>query len=410
MAREEPTIALRLGSKKWGFRAVGSPVRSAHFLFLGNNMLENAPTSAFVVKVASRCNINCTYCYMYNLADSTWKAQPKFMSIETFERMLHRIRDHIRTHSLPRIDFILHGGEPLLVGARKLDLYFSSFWRILSDTGIKPVLGLQTNGLLLDDSIGEVLAKHGATFGVSIDGIPGKGDRHRVDKHGVPTGARLEVALRKFLSGPYAKTFSGFLGVVDITQDPIETFEYLRSFNPPSIDFRLPLDHHDRQPCRRRAPAEAEYGRWYTRLFDYVVERKIDTRIRFFNGIVQSLTQHPFASRSMGNLELGVTVVETDGTYELVDSLKATFEGASKTSLNVFENSLDEVIRYRASWLAKTGAMKSCAQCEACPFYQFCQGGFYVHRYSEARRFDNVDVYCSDLKHIFRHVHQRLSA
>ena len=34
---------------------------------------------SYVVKVASRCNLDCTYCYEYNLGDDTWKHQPRFM-------------------------------------------------------------------------------------------------------------------------------------------------------------------------------------------------------------------------------------------------------------------------------------------------------------------------------------------
>ena len=29
-----------------------------------------------LLKVASRCNINCTYCYVYNMGDSAWKRMP----------------------------------------------------------------------------------------------------------------------------------------------------------------------------------------------------------------------------------------------------------------------------------------------------------------------------------------------
>lgn len=372
--------------------------------------METNPVSAFVVKIASRCNINCKYCYMYNLADTTWRRQPKFMSEGIYRKFVERIRDHTRTHSIKRIDFILHGGEPLLAGALGLDRYFSIFWEVMDGTGVEPTLGLQTNGLLLSDEIGAVLAKHGASFGVSIDGIPGRGDRFRVDKRGIPTGARLEKRLREFLAGDYAGTFSGFLGVVDLENDPIETFEYLRTFNPPSVDFRLPLDHHDRKPTRSRSLRGAEFGRWYTRLFDHIVNNRIDIRVRFFNGIVQSLTNHPHASRTMGNMELAALVMESDGTYELVDSLKSTYDEATKTGLNVNQHSLDDFVAFRGEWLRKTGAMRPCNECLNCPIFSFCQGGFYVHRYSSKNKFANPDVYCADLKEVFYHIHSRLAA
>jgi hypothetical protein len=36
-----------------------------------------------LIKVASRCNINCTYCYVYNAGDDGWKEMPNQISPET---------------------------------------------------------------------------------------------------------------------------------------------------------------------------------------------------------------------------------------------------------------------------------------------------------------------------------------
>ena len=33
-----------------------------------------------LLKVASRCNLNCTYCYVYNKGDTTWQGMPAQMS------------------------------------------------------------------------------------------------------------------------------------------------------------------------------------------------------------------------------------------------------------------------------------------------------------------------------------------
>ena len=44
----------------------------------------NAPplATAFVLKIAERCNLNCSYCYMYNKGDLSYLRRPKFMSSE----------------------------------------------------------------------------------------------------------------------------------------------------------------------------------------------------------------------------------------------------------------------------------------------------------------------------------------
>ena len=74
------------------------------------------PFREFIVKVHSRCDLSCDYCYMYEMADQSWRDQPRTMSEETADMTARRIGEHARAHELTEIMLILHGGEPLLAG------------------------------------------------------------------------------------------------------------------------------------------------------------------------------------------------------------------------------------------------------------------------------------------------------
>src|SRR6478609_7468385 len=74
------------------------------------------PFQEFVVKVHSRCDLACDYCYMYEMADQSWRDRPRRMSAEIARCTADRIGEHARTHGLAVISLILHGGEPLLAG------------------------------------------------------------------------------------------------------------------------------------------------------------------------------------------------------------------------------------------------------------------------------------------------------
>ena len=50
----------------------------------------------YILKVASRCNLNCTYCYVYNKGDDSWRAQPRRMTDETVWALLGRVATHCR--------------------------------------------------------------------------------------------------------------------------------------------------------------------------------------------------------------------------------------------------------------------------------------------------------------------------
>src|SRR5262249_15228527 len=74
------------------------------------------PIRQFVLKVHSRCNLACDYCYVYRMADQTWRDQPLAMSRETLRLAADRIAEHAARHRLSRVGVVLHGGEPLLAG------------------------------------------------------------------------------------------------------------------------------------------------------------------------------------------------------------------------------------------------------------------------------------------------------
>ena len=44
-----------------------------------------------LVKTASRCNIDCSYCYVYQGPDTTWRLQPKRMRRDVVEAVCERL-------------------------------------------------------------------------------------------------------------------------------------------------------------------------------------------------------------------------------------------------------------------------------------------------------------------------------
>lgn len=82
-------------------------------------MLNSSPKRAnpllqFVVKVSKYCNLRCAYCYEYNEL-----SQKAVIPLSAMQQFFQNIQAYAETHC-SKIDFIWHGGEPLLV---KLDYY-----------------------------------------------------------------------------------------------------------------------------------------------------------------------------------------------------------------------------------------------------------------------------------------------
>ena len=107
-------------------------------------------------------------------------------------------------------------------------------------------------------------------------------------------------------------------------------------------------------------------------------------------------------------------VIETDGGYQQVDSLKVAYDGAPETGMNVFYHSLDLVAQHPAMLAREHGLAGLCRTCQECPVVSSCGGGLYTHRYRAGSGFANPSVYCADLFrliwHISHHQPDRLAA
>src|SRR5258708_38479833 len=72
------------------------------------------PFQEFILKVHSRCNLACDYCYVYEAADQSWRSRPAAMSVETVRAMAARVAGDAEPQSLQKDEIGLHGAEPCL--------------------------------------------------------------------------------------------------------------------------------------------------------------------------------------------------------------------------------------------------------------------------------------------------------
>ena len=75
---------------------------------------QDQPITQLLVKVATRCNIDCSYCYWFR--DAAVYNKPKLMSADVLHQLLQRVEQHAAKYALVDFPIILHGGEPLLWG------------------------------------------------------------------------------------------------------------------------------------------------------------------------------------------------------------------------------------------------------------------------------------------------------
>jgi uncharacterized protein len=364
------------------------------------------PLSQFVLKVASRCDLACDHCYVYESPDQSWRGRPLTMPDEVISQTARRIAEHAASHHLNSVQVVLHGGEPLLAGRARLGRIATELRSALH--GICGLdLRIHTNGVVLDERFCELFAEHDVRVGISIDGDLAANDRHRRYADGRSSYDKVIRAIGLLRTGRFRRLYAGLLCTIDVANDPAAVYDALIELDPPRIDFLLPHATWESPPART-AGADAEYADWLIAIFDRWLAAGRPVAVRTFESVISTLTGGGSTTEALGLAPAALAVVETDGSYEQVDSLKTAFDGAPVTGLNVFDHKLDAVVRHPGIAARQQGLAGLCQTCRQCPVVTNCGGGLYPHRYRADNGFANPSVYCADLLKLITHISGRL--
>ena len=372
-----------------------------------------APFRQFIIKVHSRCDLACDHCYMYEAVDQGWRLQPMVMSRETAATVGRRIAEHAEENGLDLVRVVLHGGEPLLAGAERLEEIIEAVREPLLALPKPPRLDLRihTNGVQLDERLCDLFDKYHVKVGISLDGDKIANDRHRRYASGKSSHAKVLAALELLRAPRYRHLYAGILCTVDIANDPVSVYRAMAAEKPPRIDLLLPHATWDNPPprpdgiARPSTPSDPAYGAWMLALYRAWNAEGRPFSIRFFDSIHSTLHGGPPLTEALGVAPSDVLVIETDGAIEQADSLKVTFDGAVDTGLRVQDDPLSAATENAQVMARQNGPGGLSEECRACPVLASCGGGLFAHRYSSknsdladpAAVFRNPTVYCADL-------------
>jgi len=352
-----------------------------------------------LLKVASRCNLDCSYCYVYHMGDDAWRDQPKQMPDAVLTTVAGRLAAQLARQDRP-FSVVLHGGEPLMLGAERLD----RFCRTLREVMPHPCgVHVQTNGVLLSEEIIDVLVRYDVGVSVSIDGPRAVHDRLRLDHRGRGSFDRVRAGIARLVARDDARPLlAGVLAVIDPTSDPAEVYAALKETGSPSLDV-LPRDGNwDQLPFGKQAPATTEYGRWLEGLLETYLADPNPPSVRLLDDMLRLLLGGRSVKEGVGTTDYGILVVEPDGTVDKNDTLKVAGPGADRFERrwSLFEHGFDEILG-SAEFMDYYRQQRPLSQtCVGCPDLGVCGGGMVAHRWSAARGYDNPTVFCADQRHV----------
>jgi uncharacterized protein len=357
------------------------------------------PISQLLVKVASRCNIDCDYCYWFR--DASVYDKPKLMSAEVLQQLLRRIEEHVTKHSLIDLPIILHGGEPLLWGVENFRRIAEACEAISSRTGCDIPIAVATNGVLIDDAWLDCFEAHNISVAISLDGPAHIHDLHRKTFQGTGTHAAAERAARMLLARDIGVSA---LAVCNPAFAPKAYVDFFAACGVSHYDIMIPDATVDESP--------PSIGAFYNGLFAEWLEAnrsKATVNIRIVSDMIAALLANNSPTEGVGHKPIELCTVMTDGSVEAHDVLRIAGDGITQTKFNLFEHAIDDV-RNEPRWKAARDASINLSQkCRSCKFMNACGGGYLPHRFSRRNGYDNPSVYCDDLYSMFENMQSVLA-
>jgi uncharacterized protein len=360
-----------------------------------------------LLKVASRCNLNCSYCYVYNMGDEAWKALPKRMRPETQVRVIAQLRDLYTCQAHP-FAVVLHGGEPLLIGAARLEELLSGLRAALP---LECSVSIQTNGVLISDAIIDICADQGVGLSVSLDGPAWIHDANRVDRRDRPSHAAVIAGIERLKSHRASKElFSGILAVVDPHSSPGAVYDYFKSLDVPSVDFLYRDGNRSALPHGKRSIDSVEFGTWLLGILDRYLTDPAPPRIRVLDDMMKLILGGTGIKEGVGLTDFGIAVIDTDGTITKTDTLKSSALGDRfPQPWSVHTHRLGDVVQSDEFIYYHNQQRPTSPICRSCPELNVCGAGMLTHRYADENGYDNPTVFCSDQKLVISRMREVLA-
>ncbi len=360
-----------------------------------------------VYKVAERCNINCTYCYYFNMGEETALERPARASIDVTDALARWIAQGCEDLSIPCTKVTFHGGEPTLMGVKR----FGDACRRLRDI-IQPaatvLLSIQTNGTLLDDQWVAAFIEHGVGVGVSIDGPQAANDRFRLDHRGRSSFRKTEQAIQRLVEahesgGPLPSTIS----VLHSGNDYRGVYRYLRALGVKDMTFLLPDRNADDVEFISSGAAK-QYGSCLSDIFyEWLGEDNKEVHINFVDRLLPHFRPDVAPSQVFWRPRKTnqVVIARSDGTVAIDDTFIPALSwyagtpvySTDKTTLREFL--ADPIFQE----IEETGKLLP-SGCTGCRWRNACRGGDLENRFSARKGFDNPSVYCDAYKVMFQYM------
>jgi len=365
--------------------------------------LKRVPLNSVLVKPAGPdCNMACTYCFYLKKASLFHETSKHRMSEDILEEMIRQLM----TQSGDNVSLGWQGGEPTLMGLP----FFEKAVELQKKYGSGKVVGngLQTNGILIDDSWIKFLKEYNFLVGLSLDGPEHIHDKYRRMINGRGTWSRVAEKAEAMLSAGVAVNALSVINDYSVNY-PEEIYGFLKEKGLDYMQFIPCVEtdpEHQDEVAFFSVPPE-KFGNFLCKIFDLWIgdfqNGTPTTSVRFFDSIFYSYVGlTPPECTLMKNCGVYVVVEHNGDVYScdfFVDP-EHKLGNIKRGKLIDFLNSAPQ---------KQFGRSKSILpeECRICPWLQYCRGGCLKDRTHDPRNRGH-NYFCRSFQLFFQHAHETL--
>lgn len=348
---------------------------------------------AVIAKSSDICNYQCSYCYVEH------NSKISIMPIETATIAIKKIVDYIG--NTRRINFIWHGGEPLMAGSD----YFVQVVKFSKQFCNNIEHCIQSNGSLLTDSFLNFCADNKVAVSLSFDGPAAIHDMNRKTSRGKGTHYETMKALEKIKR---AGLTSGCVCVLH-KQNIDHVEELYNFFKLYKINFRInPVVRSGRAVSNYNALAITpdEYGRAMMKLFDLWFNDDGTIQVEPLHTIVGNfVSPNIWGCDYHGNCLKSIISINPDGSIYPC----GRFAGLENFRLgNITEDDLAIIFQSDLFNNLSNRNISTVEHCRKCVFREICNTGCMITAYMARGNIYDSDYYCKGRKMLFAHIAKNL--
>lgn len=352
---------------------------------------------AIVIKVTDQCNLWCPYCYYYAGGAASLRARKHKDTKQKLDALCDAfIGSHRLNTEAKNIQFVLHGGEPLMVPPDIIDHFAKRLREAFPD---KAFIGLQTNGVFLSEEWLDVFERNKIYVGVSIDGPKAFHDRNRVHANGAGSYDQAVAGLR-LLQNAAAEGRIPSPGILCVYDPELPAKSYFEHFavelGVNNYDILFPDD-------LERFPDTSELVRKYQDMISHTWHQWLERddpkmAVRFIHHALSGLVKGQAQQFDPDHISL--CVVDLAGDVYFDDAVRTKMSLEEIRIGSWLDGGFDAALAKSDETILRIKEYP--AECLECSYFNACKGGEYLTRLDPVTGNYGLSYLCEVYKTSFR--------